>query len=49
MKKGVEIGALSKDYKIFGQLQLKATLSPGDAFYEVIKTWDRWSSEVQGF
>jgi hypothetical protein len=46
MQKGVEVGALSKDYKIFGHRQLMNTSSPGNAFYEVIKSWDKWSSEV---
>ena len=46
MNEGVKLGKLSEDYKILAHKQIADTESPGMAFYEVIKTWERWSSEV---
>lgn len=46
MQKGVELGKLTKDYKIFAHRQLAAFESPGAKFFELIKTWDHWSKEI---
>nr|CAH7742852.1 unnamed protein product [Callosobruchus chinensis] len=43
MKVGVELGFLTKDYKVVAAKQLMATLSPGEAFYRVMKSWEHWS------
>ncbi|XP_026730977.1 peptidoglycan-recognition protein LC-like isoform X1 [Trichoplusia ni] len=39
LKRGVEIGKLAKDYKLFIHRQLASTLSPGDKLCEIIKEW----------
>uniref|UniRef100_A0A2H1VNW2 Peptidoglycan recognition protein n=1 Tax=Spodoptera frugiperda TaxID=7108 RepID=A0A2H1VNW2_SPOFR len=39
LKRGVEIGKLAKDYKLFAHRQLASTLSPGDKLYDIIKEW----------
>lgn len=44
MDEGVKLGKLTKDYKIYGHGQLIPTQSPGDAFYELIKTWPHWTN-----
>nr|CAI5848529.1 unnamed protein product [Callosobruchus analis] len=43
MKLGVELGYLTKDYKVLAAKQLQATKSPGEAFYQIIKTWEHWA------
>lgn len=43
---GVKLKKLSVDYWLYGQRQLVATNSPGQALYEIIKKWDHWSSEI---
>ncbi|XP_012257306.2 peptidoglycan-recognition protein LC-like [Athalia rosae] len=40
---GVKGGKISPDYKLLGHRQVSKTLSPGDALYNVIKTWPHWS------
>lgn len=42
---GLQLGKISPDYKLFGHCQLKATLSPGEALYQIITTWPNWSPE----
>ncbi|CAB3225789.1 unnamed protein product [Arctia plantaginis] len=39
LKRGVAIGKLDKNYKLFGHRQLASTLSPGDNLYDIIKHW----------
>ncbi|KAJ0183893.1 hypothetical protein K1T71_000316 [Dendrolimus kikuchii] len=39
IKRGVELGKISKDYKLFAHRQLASTLSPGDKLYDIIKEW----------
>jgi hypothetical protein len=46
LNEGVRLGKLSSDYKIYGFRQFHASESPGEAFYQTIKTWDRWSSNI---
>ncbi|XP_075990970.1 uncharacterized protein LOC142986381 isoform X2 [Anticarsia gemmatalis] len=39
LRRGVAIGKLAKDYKLFAHRQLSSTLSPGDKLYDIIKEW----------
>lgn len=43
LQKGVELGYLKKDYKLLAARQVSTTQSPGDSFYEDIKTWPHWA------
>lgn len=43
---GVATNKLASDYKINAQRDFHASLSPGNAFYDVIKTWQRYSKTV---
>ncbi|XP_046734928.1 peptidoglycan recognition protein-like [Diprion similis] len=40
---GVKSGKIAADYKLLGHRQVSKTLSPGDALYNIIKTWPHWS------
>lgn len=40
---GVKEGKIANDYKLLGHRQVAGDRSPGDALYEIIKTWPRWS------
>ncbi|XP_055701349.1 peptidoglycan-recognition protein SA-like isoform X2 [Phlebotomus papatasi] len=42
---GVDLGKLSKDYRLFGHRQLIPTESPGAALYAIIKKWPHWSKD----
>lgn len=44
---GVVIKKLSENYKVYGHRQLKATESPGEKLYEIIKTWAHWTAEIE--
>lgn len=44
--RGVEIKALTPNYRILGHRQCIATESPGLAFYNLIKTWPHWSTNA---
>lgn len=44
IQQGVQLGYISKDYKVVATRQLQATESPGAALYEDIKTWPHWSA-----
>ncbi|XP_022832983.1 peptidoglycan-recognition protein LC-like isoform X2 [Spodoptera litura] len=46
LKRGVEIGKLAKDYKLFAHRQLASTLSPGDKLYDIIKEWPHFVTNV---
>lgn len=39
---GVRLKKLTPNYKIYGQLQLQATLSPGKHLFNVISSWKHW-------
>lgn len=39
IKRGVALGKIAKDYKLFGHRQLSSTLSPGDKLFELLKEW----------
>lgn len=43
---GIRLEVLSDDYKLYGHRQLVSTDSPGAALYEIIKTWDHWTAQV---
>ncbi|XP_046414678.1 uncharacterized protein LOC124176887 [Neodiprion fabricii] len=40
---GVTTGRIARNYKLLGHRQVSRTLSPGDALYNVIKTYPHWS------
>lgn len=39
---GVRLQKLTADYDLYGQRQFISTTSPGQALYEIIKTWKHW-------
>lgn len=39
IERGVKLGKLAKDYKLFGHRQLSSTSSPGDKLFDIIKEW----------
>ncbi|KAG6461322.1 hypothetical protein O3G_MSEX012552 [Manduca sexta] len=43
INRGVKMGKLAKDYKLFAHRQLASTLSPGDMLYNIIKTWPHFA------
>ncbi|KAB0790181.1 hypothetical protein PPYR_15491 [Photinus pyralis] len=43
IKMGVNLGAISPDYSIYTERQLRLTNSPGEALYNIVKTWDYFS------
>ncbi|KAM3968440.1 LOW QUALITY PROTEIN: uncharacterized protein ACR2FA_003726 [Aphomia sociella] len=43
---GVQLGKLSKDYKLFAHRQLSSTLSPGDKLFDIIKTWPHFVKDT---
>ncbi|XP_013189387.1 peptidoglycan-recognition protein SA isoform X2 [Amyelois transitella] len=46
IKLGVQLGKLSKDYKLFAHRQLSSTLSPGAKLFEIIKTWPHFVNDT---
>lgn len=46
MNEGLRLKKLIPDYKIYAHRQLIASESPGKAFFELIKTWDHWTSDL---
>ncbi|XP_013145005.1 PREDICTED: peptidoglycan recognition protein 1-like isoform X2 [Papilio polytes] len=46
IKHGVEIGVITKDYKLFAHRQLMSTLSPGDKLFDIIKEWPHFVSNL---
>ncbi|XP_055689352.1 peptidoglycan-recognition protein LF-like isoform X6 [Lutzomyia longipalpis] len=42
---GVQLGKLSKDYRLYGHRQLIPSESPGAALYAIIKTWPHYSTD----
>jgi len=46
IEEGIRLGKIKKDYKLYGTRQLNGSQSPGDKFYEVIKTWEHWSDKI---
>nr|CAD7414335.1 unnamed protein product [Timema cristinae] len=42
IRRGVELGKVSPNYKLLGHRQVSATESPGTALYDEIKTWPNW-------
>ncbi|XP_014484296.1 PREDICTED: peptidoglycan-recognition protein LC-like [Dinoponera quadriceps] len=45
IEKGIELGKIAPDYKLLGHRQVSKTLSPGDALYNILKTWPHWAPE----
>ncbi|CAK1541637.1 unnamed protein product [Leptosia nina] len=43
---GVHLGYISPYYKLIGHRQVRATECPGEALFNEIKTWDRFTSTV---
>lgn len=43
---GVAIGMLQRDYVINAQRDFHSSLSPGDAFYGLIRTWERFRKNI---
>ncbi|XP_020715823.1 peptidoglycan-recognition protein LC isoform X1 [Ceratitis capitata] len=43
---GLRLGALSKDYRLYGARQLSPTESPGKALYNIIMKWPHWASRI---
>lgn len=43
LNEGLRLGKLVSDYKVYGHRQLIGFESPGQALYDIIKTWDHWS------
>lgn len=41
---GLESGKISRDYKLLGHRQCVKTESPGEVLYNIIKTWEHWST-----
>lgn len=48
IEQGLVENKLAANYKLYGHRQLAPFESPGNAFYQVIKTWPHWSDEVDG-
>lgn len=47
IERGVELGRLDKNCRVYGHCQVILTESPGIHLYEAIQTWDRWSHQVE--
>jgi peptidoglycan recognition protein LC len=47
LQEGVELGKLTKDYKMFGARQLSSTESPGAALFEILKTLPHFSEDIE--
>lgn len=46
IKKGVDVGKLDENYRVYGHCQVILTDSPGGNLYEAIREWDDYSDEV---
>lgn len=46
IQRGVDIGKLDKNYRLYGHRQVILTESPGINLYSKIQTWDHWSNQV---
>lgn len=47
IKEGVSLKKIADNYNLYGHRQLKATESPGQALFEIIKTWDHWTADIK--
>lgn len=45
-QKGVELGHIKEDYRIYAASQVRVTDSPGTKLIEMIKTWKHWSAKI---
>lgn len=41
---GVQNGNIDPNYKLLGHRQVRNTECPGDALFDMIKTWPHWTS-----
>lgn len=46
IEEGVSLKKLDENYHLYGHRQLKATESPGQALFDIIKTWDHWTQDA---
>lgn len=46
LQRGVEIGKLDQNYRLYGHRQVVLTESPGTNLYSIIQTWDHWSNQL---
>ena len=46
---GLSKGIIDPTFRVFGQLQLRPTLSPGAALMEIIQLWTNWSDDIWRF
>lgn len=46
IQEGIKLGKLSHDYNLYGQKQLKNTLSPGKFLIAKIELWPHYDSSV---
>lgn len=46
INRGVDVGKLNKNYRIYGHCQLILSESPGKNLYDAIQTWDHWTYEL---
>lgn len=46
LAEGVKLGKLDPDYKLYGQMQLVLSESPGKNLYEIIQKWSHWSEII---
>lgn len=46
IERGVGIGKLDRDYRLYGHRQVVLTESPGTNLYAQIQTWDHWSNQL---
>ncbi|XP_055315740.1 peptidoglycan-recognition protein LC-like [Sitodiplosis mosellana] len=47
IEEGVSLKKLDENYNLYGHRQLKATESPGQALYEIMKTWNHWTPDIK--
>lgn len=47
IEEGVSLKKLAQNYYLYGHCQLKGTKSPGQALYEIIKTWKHWTADIK--
>lgn len=46
LAEGVKLGKLDPDYKLYGQMQLVLSESPGKNLFEIIQKWSHWSEII---
>lgn len=46
IKRGVALGKIAKDYKLFAHRQLMSTESPGEKLFEILQEWPHFVKDV---